>query len=315
MNVIKSGLALIGVLTLAMNAVADIQNVVKLSQYVAFLVNNWTEIVHAVWREICNLLGLPVIDILATPFSFLLAGVALAISAALGLCAENRKLVADLMADVDAEAAKSTPVARHAAERMHLKLRRSTRLSVYDPDKKRILPNRVGESAQLVAPLAWIGLITALYAATDVSPLLGGDGADYVIAPFAFLAQWAFLYMLPFAACVGLAGYLGRRLEDLSRASEQADWLLRFRQDQPVLARDLDAFVVTFDDANQITQTEDTQDITPLLSGLSTTVPASHAERRVVEIMSARALAAVLLVLAIYVFSYVIIILETVGLF
>ena len=311
MNLLKNVLAIVGVLTLTLNSAADLQYIISLSQQISYIVNNWTDLVHQVWMELCSLLGLPVIAFLAKPFSFLIASFALAISASISLASERDAFFRGIVERLKVEASKAAPDPVRAIAHIQSMLAKSTRLSVFDPGGNRVLDMGRGGSRRILSSVLYVSIITALYSATGLP-----DDLTLFVAALLFMNQWFFLYMVPFAFCAALAGRLGIQTWSREKAISLKEVLYFVRHDNPGFTQALEGYILEQSITDRLPGAEEGKPSgRKLFDALTTTVPSSFFESRVYTVMADRAVASLILLAGVYVVSYAIMILDEVGMF
>lgn len=317
MTLVKNILAIFGILTLALSALSDLNQVVALSKQISYVVNNWGALVADIWREICEQLGLPVIPWLAKPFSFLIGSLALALSAAATQVRARDTFFESLKTILSEEVVRPAPDATRAAKRIASQLHDKTRLSMYDDANKFV--GDVKSKGRMYSSIALgsVLLISGFYATSGVLLIEGSNG---FVTTLLVLNSWAFLYLLPFGVCLGLASRLGRLTWPSERGRQNFNDIKLFRDDYPAMAAALSKFKITMagpDNPYYLQQVEEDAslcvDVKLFFDALEESVPDSFLERQVLILMAERMIASVLVILFIYLASYTIIIFETVG--
>ncbi|MEX0310797.1 MAG: hypothetical protein AB3N17_11215 [Tateyamaria sp.] len=326
MTLLKNMLAIFGVLILAFNTAGELSQIVALSKQIAFVFENWNDLVRDIWREICTRLGLPVFDLLARPFSFLVASLVLTVSVVVSLSHARDTFFENVTQVLVNEAKEAQPNAERATKRLAMEMETATRLSLFDASGKRVLPwDNSGVGTDI--SLGGIVIFTAIYALLDVRALDGIDWLETVAVAFTLLC---FAYVIPFAFLANAAAKIGKRFWPTASGRTSVNDLFLLRQERPDFAGALNAYhialVVFDDDLEDLDQQKARASAgkpplhygrpavgLPLFEAMTEMVPNSFFERKVYAKMWERLLASMLVVLAIYVISYAIIILETVG--
>lgn len=322
MVLLKNMLAIFGVLILAFNTAGEANEVVALSKQIAFIFENWGDLVRDIWREICTRLGLPVIDLLARPFSFLIAAIALALSAVVSLSQARDAFFDKACRILTDETDTAAPNPDRAARTFAIELESATRLSLFTPSGKRVLPwDTPGYRMDLSA--GYVFIVTGFFALLDVRDF---TGLVWIQVISLAIPIWILAYVMPFTFCAVAAGKIGERFWPTESGRKALNSLFLLQQDHPNLARDLRTYRVAImtDDLN-VPDTATTDELQtrpndernvielPLFEAMEQMVPNSFFERTVYAKMWERLLASLLVVLAIYVVSYAIIIAEAVG--
>lgn len=307
MRLLKNTLAIFGVLSLALSSASDLGRLVTLSRFVARIVDDWSYFLGAFWAEICTLIGIPVVEILARPFSVFVGSLALAVSSAVSISAEREALLHRLGSLLRTNATQNPDDAGLIAKKIDLELDENATCSVYD-DKWEPVPTPFdsGHARNLAALAAILGLLS-LY--TVANTAFNPFGLPWVVN---FFLQFVVLFFGPWMAAVYAAEALGviGAMSGSARALKKDVVLLR--AEHPALAEQLDRFSLAEFGASR-KEDGTMRGSRPLLDGLVTKLPYKVHGRRVGKLMADRAVAVVFVLALIYAFSSIVLILEAIG--